>query len=560
MRKLICALSAFMLYPAATLLAEHHSLIVLSPGDHTVYDIDPATGQPINQIKVDGAPSDAVFSWDELTVFVSVPDAGYVSVIDDKTFKERSRLSVPQMKRAVAGPGAFVGGMTNSLLHSDKLYVAVDGGYRIYDEHLLVYNPEWKQPEKMIKVAGRDPQHAHLQGTTGKIYYPFRGDNQVVVIDSRTDTVLKTIPVSGGPTDVAFNIGSEAWVTSADGTISIIDTNTDTVAKTIATGGKGAGRIANAPDIRYIAASHPDSGDVTIFHPLTKAIIGTVKSGKGSLDVAFAPAAKGVQQFRMKDPTTDLYVTGESEVALVDVPSLNVTSRHKLGGAIARELIHYKYSPEFSPPREGTAELVKETDLYYLFRNAMFLYDVSPIHEHRQDMAAVFTGTGTAKLGCWDPACPPEDVEIGPGGLPYRNLEGAAGTYTGISRGTVHIEEGNTPSPRRMVQFVLKNNYYRQTNPPRKESVFANNPNFRKVQETPRIWMWEVILVPGKPVKFPAGDYAFVYLAGGILRTVTEDGTPAIFNRYFNDWETDTRPRTIEALSNRFRFAIMEFK
>jgi len=554
-----------MLYSAVTARAERHTVIVLSQGDHTVYDFNPTTGRALNQIQLSGAPGDAVFGWDELTLFVSVPEAGYISVINVPTFREISRLVRPEFRRS-GGTGAFVGGLATSPT-GDKLYVAVDDGLLVFDPRLLVYNPEWQQPGKKIPLPGKDGQHMHSQGTTGKLYYPFRRENQVVVIDTSSDSVLKTVPVRGGPTDVTFSIGGEAWVTAADGSISIIDTSKDEVAKTIDTGGKGAGRITIAPDIRFIAASHSESGDTSILHPLTKAVVGTVKTGKGAVDVAFAPAARAVQgaghtvmppDFRMKDPTNQLYVTGESDVAVVDLDQMAVSARQKVGKDIAGELIHYTYAPEFSPPREGTAKMVLEADLFYVFQNAMFLYDVSPIHQHRQDMAGIFTGTGTAKLGCYDPKCPPDMIPVGEGGLPYNNLEGLAGTYTGIARGTIHQEEGSTPSPRRMISFVLKNNYYRQTNPPRKDSLFAN-AGFGKMQETARVWVWDVVLIPGKPVTFPSGDYAFVYLGGALMR-VTHDGKPEIVNRYFNDWEYDPKAKTIEALSNRIRIAVMEFK
>ena len=558
MRRLMYLLFVLMLCPAGRAIAEVHTVIVLSQGDHSVYDIDPASGQVVNQFQLGGVPTDAIFSWDEKSLFVSVPEAGYVSVIDMATFKESSRLATPQMKRSPSA-GAFQGGLATSW-DGNQLFVAVEDGLLVFDQRLVVLNPEWKQPEKKISLPGRDGEHIQVQGTTGKLYYPFRRENQVVVIDTLTDKVLKTIPVQGGPTDVAFCIGNEAWVTAADGSISIIDTSKDEVARTIQTGGKGAGRITLAWDMRYMAASHADSGDVTLLNPMTKEVLGTVKTEKGPMAVAFAPAEKGPSNNLMKFPTTQMYVTGQSEVDVVDLTNMTVSAHQKVGQGITEELIHYKYPDAFTPPREGASKRVLETDLFDLYQNAMFIYDVSPIHEHRTDMIAIITGTGVAKIGCWDPKCPPEVVPVGEGGLPYNNTEGHEGTYTGATRGTLHQEEGGSPSPRRMIIFMPKNNYYRQTNPPKKVSMFAQNPGgFTPLAETPRSWVWNLTLIPGKPVQFPAGDYAFVYLSGGLLREV-HDGAPSIINKYFNDWEWDPTAKTVEAISNRIHIVVIEFK
>ena len=60
-------------------------------------------------------------------------------------------------------------------------------------------------------------------------------------------------------------------------------------------------------------------------------------------------------------------------------------------------------------------------------------------------------------------------------------------------------------------------------------------------------------------VEFPATDYAFIYLSGGLVR-FTHNGVPDIENRYFNDWDVDPTAKTVEALSNRIHIAVVEFK
>jgi YVTN family beta-propeller protein len=536
---------------------------VLSQGDHAVYDMDPVTGKVLRQVQLSGAPTAAVYSWDEQALFVSVPDQGYVSIVDLRTFKEASRLAKPEFK----GTSSSVAVLDALATTPDyqKLYVSVPGGLQVFNQQLLVKNPEYKQPEVKISLPGKDGQYMLVHGPSNKLYYAFRKDNQVAVIDTKTDKVLKLIPVKGGPTDITLFAGGEAWVTASDGSISIIDVNKDEVVKTFETGGKGDGRITVAHDLRYIAATH--EGTVSILHPMTKAVVGTVQiAGGGSLSPAFAPIGGGVYRgYGSGDttappypPTRQLYVAGSSGVSIVDLDKMAVSARQEFGKGDLRALIHYTYPDAFAPPREGTATRLLETDSFTLFNNAMFQYDFSSLHEHREDMHAVVTGQGVVKVGCWTPDCPASAARSRSIGGPYEYHQNEVGTFTGVPRGTLHVEEGTSASPRRMVIFMLKNNYYRQQQPKAK-SEFEGKPGFKRLAGVPpRSWMWSVTLVPGQPVHFPKGDYAFVYMGGGLLRE-THDGVPEMVKRLYGDPEVDPREKTVEALSNPVPIIVIEF-
>jgi YVTN family beta-propeller protein len=566
MRKLtslLCALCT-LLYPATRASAEDHTVLLLSQSDRTVYDMDPASGKVINQVQLGGAPTGAVFSFDEQSLFVSVPDQGYISIIDLHTFKEVSRLTKPEFKSAsssVAVPDALA-----TTPDYQKLYVSVPGGLEVFNQQLLVENPEYKQPEEKISLPGKDGQYMLVHGPSNKLYYAFRKDNQVAVIDTKTDKVLKIIPVKGGPTDVTFVVGGEAWVTATDGSVSIIDTDKDEVVKTIETGGKGNGRITVAPDLRFIAATHEGSGTVSILQPMTKEVMSTVDIGKGLLSPIFAPAGGGVyhgygntENESQYPPTDQLYVAGQSGVSIVDLEKMTVSARQEVGKGDADALIHYTYPDAFVPPREGTATRILETDSFSLFNNAMFAYDFSGVHEHRTDMSAVVIGQGIEKIGCWTPDCPQRAIPTRGMGGPYEYHENDAGTYSGVPRGTLHEEEGISPSPRRMVIFMVKNNYYRQQHP-KENSDFANKPGFKKLPgNTPRTWMYTLILNPGHPVHFPKTDYAFVYLGGGLIRE-THAGVPEMVHRLYGDWEVDPTEKTVEAVSNPLSVVVVEFR
>jgi DNA-binding beta-propeller fold protein YncE len=551
MRKTIIIVCALLLQPLTNALAQHHSLLVLSQDDRGLYDLDVSTGKILNQCALAGAPQEALFSWDERTLFVSVPEAGHIAMVDVATFKEKGRIEVGQFTQRAQGTSAA----PMALATTDdgrKLYVGVDGGLLVFDSRLLIYDFKFGiESGRKIALGQMNGWHFKIQTTTGKLYYPDRAGNQVVVLDTGTDNILKKLPVQGGPMDVVFAPGDEAWVQSANGFITVINTRNDEVVKTItASAGNGAARIAIAPDARYIASTNADTGETVIIHPIKKEAVATVRTGQGPSLPVFAPELKG---------TNRLYLVGASgsEVSVVDLSTSTVAVRHKAGKSLRGGLIHYTYPKEWGPPREGTAKKAFENDLFTAYTNAMFNGDVSPVHEHRADFAGVYTSTGIAKIGCWSAKCPPEVVPQG--ALPYRNSESAPASFAGNTpRGTIHQEEGVSPSPRRAVIFELKNNYYRQTHPPRTQPIFAG-AGFRKIGEHSRAIAWDVTLEPGKPLEFPDGDIAVVYLAGGLVR-LTQNGKPSIVNRYYSDFDWEPRAHTLEALSNPVRIAIIEFK
>ena len=562
MKRIAFLLCLWIFYPAASTFAEVHSLVVLSQDDHSVYDMNPMTGQVLKQCQLDGAPREAHFSWNEQYLFVSVPDAGEVAIVDVKTFKQIGKIENAEFKKPVGGALGTPLGLAASS-DGSKLYIGVEGGLLVYEQQLLIYNPEVQQTPKKIAVTPKDGQYFKVQGTTEKLYYPARKDNQVVVVDTKTDTVLKTIPVQGGPMDVVFLPGDEVWVDAADGSISIIDSSKDVVKQVIQTGGKGVGRIAVASDIRYVATTHKDSGDVTILQPMTKEVVKTVATGAGASSPAFAPKTESKGAY-LPAPTDTLYVSdeGDSDVAVVDLTTMSVSHRQKVGKGLIGDLIHYTYGPGFSSPRESTDQRLLETDLFTVTTYRMYLYDVSPVHEHREDMVGVWIATGVAKNGCWDPSCPPEASNTGVGTpdyhLPYNNGYRLVSTIMHQRRGALHQEEGGSPSPPMSIMFAMKNNYYRQTQPPPLPDIMQ--PGFRKIDDIPRDVAYETTIWPGsKPVVLPKGDFAVVYLGGGLMRVV-RDGKPEIVHHYYGDWAVESYAHTIEALTNPVEMVIVEFK
>ena len=313
------------------LSAQTHSVIVLSHSNHTVYDLDPATGRVLHQFVAPDQPHEAAITSDGATVFASVPAASIVEILDGGTLAEKGRIESEYFKRtpraraarggAPAGPPDMSASPHGMALTTDnsKLYIGVENADV---PGIVVYDVRARRVLKKIDLLLQGGHYLQIQPGTDKLYYPHRNDNRVVVIDTKSDRIVKIIPVAGGPVGVAFAPNGEVWFhEDGDGSVTVADSKTDEVVKVIQTGGKGAGRMAVSADGRFAASTHSDSEDVAIIDAAAKAVLATVKIGKGPGFPLFPPDG------------ARLYVlnSGMGDVAIVDLKTMTVAARHKIG-------------------------------------------------------------------------------------------------------------------------------------------------------------------------------------------------------------------------------------
>jgi len=294
-----------------------HTLVVLSHSNHTVYDINPATGAIVHEFVAPDQPHEAAITADGTTVFASVPAAGFVEILDAATFKEKGRIDSDRFRRR-DGKSASPHGMSLNADNS-KLYIGTENADV---PGVVVYDVKARKVLRKIDLLLRGGHYLQVQPSTDKLYYPHRNDNRVVVIDTKTDTILKIVPVEGGPVGVAFAPNGEVWLhEDGDGSVTVVDSKTDEVTTVIKTGGTGAGRMAVSPDGRFAASTHSDSQDVAIIDAAAKTVRATVKIGKGPGFPAFSP------------DSTKLYVmeSGMGDVVVVDLAAMSVASRFKVG-------------------------------------------------------------------------------------------------------------------------------------------------------------------------------------------------------------------------------------
>jgi len=301
----------------ATLAAQQHTLVVLSHSNHTVYELDPSSGRILHEFVAPDQPHEGAVTADGATIFASVPSASVVEILDGRTFTEKARISSDFFRR-LDGRSSSPHGMALTSDNS-KLYVGVENADV---PGIVVYDVKAGKVVRKIDLLLRGGHYLQIQPGTDKLYYPHRNDNRVVVIDTKTDRILKIIPVEGGPVGVAFAPNGEVWLhEDGDGSVTVVDSKTDAVVKVIPTGGKGAGRMAVSPDGRFAASTHSDSEDVAIIDTARRAVVATVKIGKGPGFPMFSP------------DSAKLYVlnSGMGDVAVVDLASMSVSARHKVG-------------------------------------------------------------------------------------------------------------------------------------------------------------------------------------------------------------------------------------
>ena len=312
--------------------AQDHTLVVLSHSNHTVYELDPASGRILHEFVTPDQPHEAAITTDGATVFASVPAASFVTILDGRTFKEKGRIESELFKRppqprrggrdgAPPGPPNTSASPHGMALNNDntKLYIGTENADI---PGVTVYDVKANKVIKKIDVVLQGGHYLAIQPKTDKLYYPHRTDNRVVVIDTKTDRIVKIIPVAGGPVGVAFAPNGEVWFhEDGDGSVTVADSKSDDVIKVIQTGGKGAGRMAVSPDGKYAASTHSTSEDVAIIDGATKEIRATVKIGRGPGFPLFSP------------DSTKLYVmeSGMGDIVVIDLKTMTVASRYKIG-------------------------------------------------------------------------------------------------------------------------------------------------------------------------------------------------------------------------------------
>jgi DNA-binding beta-propeller fold protein YncE len=342
---------------SAVVSAQSHTIIALGHADHSVNELDSGSGAIVHKFTAVDQPHEAAMSADGRVIYASVPSAAHVVILDAATFTEKGRIETPFFHGRTPPPAGAAGqrggqrgategaseggrGRGNALpgvnvpdsasphgmgLNTDgsKLYIGIENADV---PGVVVYDTKAAKVLKKIDLVLRGGHYLQVQPGTDKVYYPFRSDNRVVVIDGKTDSIGKIVDVPGGPVGVDFAPNGEVWIhgdgnNGIEGQVAVIDSRTDTVVKTIQTAGKGAGRMAVSRDGKWAASTHSTTKDVAIIDAVKKEVVASVDVGGGPGFPIFSP--DGTRLYVM--------VSSTSDVAVIDLKSMTVVSRWKAG-------------------------------------------------------------------------------------------------------------------------------------------------------------------------------------------------------------------------------------
>jgi YVTN family beta-propeller protein len=167
--------------------------------------------------------------------------------------------------------------------------------------------------------------------TAENAYITNEGDNTVSVIDTKTDKVIRTIPVGSEPYGVAASRdGRKVYVAnSASNTVSVINTATNKVRATIPVG-TGPFGVAVTPDGSKAYVSNLDANTVSVINTATNMVTATIPVSATPLPLPpTTPAPFGVAVSR---DGSKVYVTNsepafQPAISVIDTATDTVTAR-----------------------------------------------------------------------------------------------------------------------------------------------------------------------------------------------------------------------------------------
>ena len=319
MRLTLAILTVSALLPLAA-AAQPHTIVALSHTDHTIYEIDPASGRLVHTFLAAEQPHEGVASPDGRTYYAAIPNGPHVVVLDAATFTQKALITSPFFTSSRPNKSASPHGSAITS-NGRKLYVGLENADV---PGIVVIDTATNRVVKKIDVMLRGGHFLAIQPKTDTLYYPMREDHRVLVIDTTSDTVTAIIPVEGGPVGVGFAPNGEVWIhNDGDGAVHVIDSATNQVVRTLKGLGTGAGRMAVSADGRFAASTHGGSEDVALIDAVTKGVLATIPVGKGPGFPVFSPDG------------SRLYVMnyGMGDIAVIDTATKAIVTRHKAGAS-----------------------------------------------------------------------------------------------------------------------------------------------------------------------------------------------------------------------------------
>jgi len=255
--------------PAVDLNAWH---VVVMNDDASLSIVDPRFGfggsRLLAMVRLPAPAEDWSLSGDGRRLYVSMPDAGRVAVVETTTWKIVGSVD------AGAHPGRFVPRSDDG-----QLWVAVDGALAAIDTGTL-------QPGARVPL-GADPDDvARLDARPALAFVAERGAQRVAVVDlARGEQVAET-EVGIAPVSIAVSPASQLAYAVGGDTIVVIDKTGHVVARIVTD--DGLAYIRFAPDGRYGLVANPAKNRVYVLDASTNRIVKTAEIPGAPERIAFS--------------------------------------------------------------------------------------------------------------------------------------------------------------------------------------------------------------------------------------------------------------------------------
>jgi DNA-binding beta-propeller fold protein YncE len=250
--------------------------------DATITVVDPLFGfggsKLLGLVQLPGQGADWVTTADGSRVFVSVPSAKKVAVVDTHSWT---------MKKAIdcgSRPGRVA-------IHPDgrSLWVADEDGVTVIDAESL-------ESRKQLRL-GRGPHDLALTEDGRFACVANTGGNTVSVVDARSFEATGEVETGPGPLSPAFSsaAGAVYVVHEADGTVAAVSPERRAVVSRVATE-PGAAVVRFAPSTRLGFVLNPKRNRVSVFDPATSRVVQTGETDPDADQLAFTDRLLYVRQ------------------------------------------------------------------------------------------------------------------------------------------------------------------------------------------------------------------------------------------------------------------------
>ena len=262
--------------PAAT-------LVVLNKSDDTVSLLDPASGEGRATIGVGGGPHEVAVTADGRFAYVANygtgPDPGRsLSILDLRAARVVSTMDLGPYRRphglALTPDGR-------------RLYVTVEGSRSVLEIDTA--------SERIGRVFPTEQDVSHMCVLTPdqrKLYVTNLGSRSVSVVELRSGAVSR-IETGGGPEGIDVSPdGREVWVANrGDGDVVVIATRTDSITARFPAGDFPI-RVKFTPDGRRVLVSNARGNEVVVFDAGRRAVEARIPTGDAPIGILVEPNGK----------------------------------------------------------------------------------------------------------------------------------------------------------------------------------------------------------------------------------------------------------------------------